>query len=402
MNLATFGAQLYHKTRIQKLPAATVGPWLRTELQSLGPVAAKCGQWASNRPDIFGDLADELVDLQQRAEPIPPHEVLRMTQGLPVVFDPASPIAAASMGQVHVGVLADGRKVAIKVQRPGLLKAFRRDTLVLKAFAVLGKRLNPGAADAETLVLDLLDSFKQEADFLREGRTMAAFQKGAPPGVRVPKPYLEFSSPTVLVMEYLPSTPVSAVTKRRRELAIKLMHTFMHQLLETDMLHTDLHPGNYGVLGDDLVLYDFGNVVTIPAELTFAIKNFVLCMVTDNVDNAVRVIRDDLRLKIVDEQALKEWISVYFRYTKTPGLDASKLRVSNVRAQPVVFTPELTKIMRAFSSLEGVCTSLDPDFQYYELFETFVESILMSQGFMERKASQDLSLALNFFREFPR
>lgn len=398
LGLVKTGVALHYKLRVKKDPPAVVGPWLRDELQTLGPLSAKVGQWASNRSDIFGDFAKELADLQQNAAPMDPSEVSAVRETFKDSFDiEPTPLASASVGQVHVGTYGN-RKVAVKIQRPGILESLDADERVLKTFAWLLKWVKaPSAEDAETLVLDLLETFRAETDFLREARTMQTFAKHAPDGVVVPKPYPEVSSKSVLVMDYLPSEPVLQHAKKlspgkRRELAVRLMHVFMAQLMESPLLHADPHPGNYGVdAHGNLVLYDFGNVVPVTPDLRFAIKSFTLAMVSDNVDEALRVIDQTLHLKIVDEGSLKDWLKVYFDYTKTPGLNAADtfLKINNVRTQPVIFTAELTRIMRAFSSLEGVCTKLDPEFQYYELTETFLESILMSQDFMERKAAAD-------------
>lgn len=378
-----------------------LGQWLGQELQSLGgPLPLKLGQWASNRSDLFGDvLTKELAVLRDEVQPMTTQEVQKILETsciLESIEDiDLKPIASASIGQVHVGKLRHrrGEAVAIKLRRPKVVQHIKHDGAILLSFVTLLEHLKvPDAQEARKMLHEVLDAFLDETDFRREVANMQRFPKMK--GVLVPQPYTDLCSDDIIVMSFLPSSPAFSVpASKRKALATKLMHTFLYQLFQLPVLHADPHPGNFGVNGDgDLVLYDFGNMIDLSQDFQFQLKVFILAMVAGNVSEARRILSEDMKLRIIDNESLDEWLDAYFKYIKTPGLDAraSFADISNPRMQPITFTPDLLRIVRAFSSLEGTCTSLSPNFNYLATLETFLDTIIFDQTFMEQKALYDL------------
>lgn len=398
VRLVKTAIQLEHHISTKK-SSQFIGKWLAKELQPLGPLPLKMGQWASNRADVFGDaFVQELAVLRDDVSPMclgDVQKVLKSVSEPGLVVEP-NPIASASIGQVHVGTLK-GKKVAVKLRRTNVLDDLLRDsTLLGLAVSILKALKTPDAEDAGHLLSELLTTFVRETDFLEEAKTMHEFPDV--PGVVVPRPYMELCTDEIIVMDYVPSVPLETFAKtldapQRRRLATTLMQTFMHQLMESPVVHADPHPGNYGFdTKGNIVLYDFGNVVRMDADFQYALKLFTLAMISRNVTEAIRILQDDMHLKIIDAKQLEQWLRAYFEYVRTPGLDAKKsfANVKDIKKQPVIFTPDLVRLSRAFSALEGACTRISPGFNYYQLVESFADSVILNQQFMERKASEDL------------
>lgn len=388
------GVVLYHKIAHKELAGTReLGVWLRGELQRT-PLTAKIGQWASNRPDVFGDdLCSELRGLCRDVPCMPVDElekVLRAPELAGLVVD-ADPIAAASMGQVHTATIrATGARVAVKVRRRAAVRALHNDAMLLEVLLKVAKVAKTKNVDyVEALARDMMDAFRAEGDFRQEVKNMQAFQ--SVDSVVVPRVYTDLCTVDAIVMDYVPSAPVTEAAGKKA-LAKKLMEVFLSQLLEGSVVHADLHPGNYGVSTEgDLVLYDFGNVVHVTPELQRNLKNFMLAMVVRDAAEAARILEHDMNLLVHDRDLLHQWILAYCTYIKTPGLDATAVfaQIDNPQAQPVVFTPELMRLVRAFSALEGVCATLDPGFHYLQLVDTFMDSVLANQTYMEYRAARD-------------
>jgi predicted unusual protein kinase regulating ubiquinone biosynthesis (AarF/ABC1/UbiB family) len=314
-----------------------------------------------------------------------------------------TPIASASIGQVHVGTL-HGKKVAVKLRRVDVLKDLQWSSAILGSCVGLLKTLRaPDAEEAGHLLTDLLGTFVRETNFLEEARTMNSFPDA--PGVVIPRPHMNLCTDEIIVMDFVESVPLETFAKtlnesQRRRLATTLMQTFMQQLMESNVVHADPHPGNYGFdARGNIVLYDFGNVVAVDPDFQYSLKLFTLAMISRNVKEAARLLEDEMHLKVTDPKHLEDWLQAYFEYVRTPGLNAleSFSKIQNVKKQPVIFTPDLVRLSRAFSSLEGACTRISPGFNYYQLVETFADSVILNQDFMERKASEDFRKLLERF-----
>ena len=387
--------------------SGVIGKWLAKEIQTLGPLPLKMGQWASNRADVFGDdFVRELAVLRDDVDPMTPAQVATV---LSKVSDPdlivhPKPIASASIGQVHTGTLR-GKKVAVKLRRVNVLDDLLRDSTILGLVVGIMKAVRaPDAEEAGHLLAELLASFIHETDFLLEAKTMHDFPDV--PGVVIPRPHLHLCTDEIIVMDFVESVPLETFAKtlnesQRRRLATTLMQTFMQQLMESSVVHADPHPGNYGFdARGNIVLYDFGNVVKVDPDFQYSIKLFTLAMISQNVKEAARILEEEMHLKVTDPKHLEEWLYAYFEYVRTPGLNALETfsKIQNVKKQPVIFTPDLVRLSRAFSALEGACTRISPGFNYYQLVETFADSVILNQDFMERKAVEDCKKMFDKFK----
>jgi ubiquinone biosynthesis protein len=279
--------------------AASRGERLRLALEELGPIFVKFGQAVSTRRDLLpADIADELAKLQDRVPPFPgatARALIEQAYGRPVAqafasFD-ETPLAAASIAQVHPALLPGGQEVVVKVLRPGMRELIGRDLEVLHALADLaqrywseGRRLRPReiVAEYQKTVLDELDLMREAANASQLKRNFAGSNL-----LYVPEVYWDYCRTDVMVMERIHGVPISDRTRLRAagtniaQLAENGVRIFFTQVFRHNFFHADMHPGNIFVLVDDplrprYAAVDFGIVGTLdPRDQHYLAENFL-------------------------------------------------------------------------------------------------------------------------------
>ena len=278
---------------------ASRGERLRLALEELGPIFVKFGQAVSTRRDLLPvDIADELAKLQDRVPPFPgsiARGIVESAYGRPLLevlaeFD-EQPLAAASIAQVHVAKLHDGREVVVKVLRPGMRERIQQDLQVLYALADLatrywseGRRLRPLeiVAEYEKTVLDELDLMREAANASQLRRNFADSDL-----LYVPEVYWDYCRLNVMVMERIHGVPISDLERLRAagtdipRLAENGVRIFFTQVFRHNFFHADMHPGNIFVKIDDpsrpvYAAVDFGIVGTLdPRDQHYLAENFL-------------------------------------------------------------------------------------------------------------------------------
>ena len=269
---------------------ATLASWLREGLVKLGPTFIKVGQQFSTRVDV---LSPEFVaELEKLQDNVPPFDsklavaTVERNLGAPVSelfeeFDP-EPIAAASLGQVHLARFR-GERVVVKVQRPGLKQLFDIDLKNVRLLARWLQAADPksdGAARDWVAIYDECSRILyQEIDYTLEGRSADRFREcfAGTEWVKVPRVLWERTASEVLTMEYAPGIKVNRAAELdaagvdRALLARRTVESYLQQLLTHGFFHADPHPGNVaadaGAGGGRLIYYDFGMMGQIPADV---------------------------------------------------------------------------------------------------------------------------------------
>ena len=249
---------------------------VRETLEELGITFLKFGQVLAMRRDLLPEAyIDELVLLHDQL-PAMGIDAVRTTVevelGAPLTELFASfsetPLAAATIAQVHEATMHDGRHVAVKVQRPGLRAIISRDIAALTYLVALGERLFPDlrALDLPVVVHEFANSLNRETDFTREARSIVLFRSALAdvPDLWIPNVVAEYSTQTVLTMEYSAGERVDRYARLHAEAMPRLIGTLVRLMLQTifeeGLFHADPHPGNIFVLPDSrLCLLDFGN-----------------------------------------------------------------------------------------------------------------------------------------------
>ena len=250
---------------------------LRETLDEAGVAFIKLGQLLATRRDLLpAEFTDELATLQDQAKPFPWSQVRNVLEAelgprfTELAEVDQTPLAAASVAQVHAARLVDGERVVLKVRRPGIEVLVRRDLRILDRWAGRAEqRTDWGRAiRAQDLARGFAESLRSELDFRRELKNLIAVQAALDShrsgGVVAPRPHARLSTERLLVMGRLDGTPlgrVQAPGEERLALARRLLNTLLEQILVDGVFHADPHAGNLLVLDDGrLGMLDLGSV----------------------------------------------------------------------------------------------------------------------------------------------
>jgi ubiquinone biosynthesis protein len=294
-----FAFHLSPATWVRRVRAGSRGERLRLALENLGPIFMKFGQMLSTRRDLLPrDIADELEKLQDRVPPFAAREAIRIAEtayGQPVSqvfarFD-ETPLAAATIAQVHAAQLKDGKEVVVKIVRPGIRALIERDIEVLYALAELANRYWSDAHRLRPveLVREYEKTILDELDLMREAANAAQLKRNFAEShlLYVPEVYWDYCRKTVMVMERIHGVLINDVEQLRQRganiqrLAENGVEIFFTQAFRHNFFHADMHPGNIFVLLDDpqhprYAAVDFGIVGTLaPRDQHYLAENFL-------------------------------------------------------------------------------------------------------------------------------
>lgn len=291
-------------TWFERRKGASRGERLRLALEELGPIFIKLGQALSTRRDLLPpDIAEELAKLQDRVPPFDgaiAKKIIEEAYGKPLyqVFDSfdETPLAAASIAQVHVAKLLHGHErsredVIVKVLRPGMREIISRDLEVMHALAGLAKR---NSAEARRLRVDeIVDEYEKtvldELDLMREAANAAQLRRNFEGSelLHVPAVYWDYCRVNVMVMERIRGVTISDMATLRAlgtnipMLAENGVKIFFTQVFRHNFFHADMHPGNIFVLVDNpaqprYAAVDFGIVGTLDLrDMHYLAENFL-------------------------------------------------------------------------------------------------------------------------------
>jgi ubiquinone biosynthesis protein len=358
-------------------------------LEELGPTFVKLGQILSTRADLLpSDFVQSLSRLQDQVPPFALDDVRRTLAeawGLPPtqVFTERfssfeeTPLASASMAQVHGAVLKDGRAVVVKVQRPGIADAVRKDSEILVLVAQLLERVvhEASAYHAVDLVTEFKTALQGELDFRREQKNLEAFARknAARSGVHVPFSVPELSGASVLVMERIHGrriTDLALQPERAARVVEKLVEVAFEHVFVDGLFHGDPHPGNLLVDDEDRIAFiDFGLVGTVPSETQDRLLMLLLALSLRDVDTLARIVvrlgEVEARVDLVPfRAALQTLLDRYFGLTlgevSTGAVFADLVDVSTRFG--IRLPREMAILSKASVSIDGIVRALHPRF----------------------------------------
>lgn len=380
----------------------TWGRRLRLTLEQSGGAFVKLGQVLSTRGDLLSpDLVGELSRLQDDVEPSPAPAIEALLEAElgarpSDVFAEfgATPVAAASIAQVHLATLRSGERVVVKVQRPGIAALVERD---LEITLRLARRLEARIAWAhEIRVRELAEglaaALREELDFQIEKGNLESVATGTATGVRVPRVFAHLSTSRVLVMEWLDGVSIRDAGPAlqdlgvdRREFARGLLRCLLGQILVDGVFHADPHPGNVLALRDGgPALIDFGSVGRLNALEQSALRR-ILMAVERRDPSQMRDALTDLAPvhDLIAEEHLEQALSVFMARRLAPGMmpgpalftDLFRLLIDFGLALP----PQVAAVFRALVTLEGTLRMLVPDFQVIQEARPFAAEIMRGE-----------------------
>lgn len=391
------------KYNIKKnIPRRELGKWMKKRFEESGPTYIKIGQFISSRPDLFGkELTDELEKLQDDVEPIKfdvVKEIIKDDKISKYINDiTEEPLASASIGQVHLAKLKDGTDIALKIKRPGIDNIIEEDLMVIKSCLTLLKKLNmEGIEETMDIVNQFERTLKEELNFSQEIINIKKFNKMYENNedIYIPKVYEKVSSKDIIVMEYVPSKKLTDKSLKKKDLANKIMNTFIQQLINEGLLHGDPHGGNLGIQGNKIILYDYGNVVYISKNYRDKVRDLLYYIQLQDISNIIKTMKE-IGIKIYNIKFMYSFIEKYLNYLKTVDINQfsiNSLEISSLESKiPIKLDNTTLQIFRCFSILEGVCKELDDNFTYSEVLSENMEMLLLDIDYISYRFNKDIN-----------
>jgi ubiquinone biosynthesis protein len=406
------------------------GRHLRELLDELGPTFVKFGQLLSTRPDVVPpDIVAELRSLQDDVRPFPfaaartviEAELKLSLEQLFVDFE-ETPIAAASIGQVHRATLPNGHRVAIKVQRPNAPRQIESDlALLYQAARLVKERIRSlDFIDATGLVDEFARSIRQELDYRLEARNAETFRRNFAVSevVSVPKVYWSYSGTRVLTLEFLDGVQLvdldfqTTSLDERRELAVRMTETWMEMIFRHGFFHGDPHPANILVLpGARIGLVDFGLAGRLTDDDMSKLTRLFIDAATENVDALPRRLADlGVRYpKEREEEFQAELRDVFHRYYGASLAEIDPIQVIRegmalIYAMNLQLPTRFVMLDKAIATLGSVGVDLYPDFNVFEVARPYARALMLERFSPQRlalRAQREGRALFGIARELP-
>ena len=378
---------------------------LRLALENLGPIFVKFGQMLSTRRDLIPtDIADELAKLQDQVPPFPSTQAVAVLETafrkpLGEVFQSFenTPVASASVAQVHFAVLPDGRKVAVKILRPGITNIIAHDIALLKVAADLiewlwadGRRLKP-----REVITEFEKHLEDELDLMREAANGSLLRRNFAnsPLLLVPEMYWDYCSTEVMVMERMYGIPISQVDELRNakvdipKLARNGVEVFYTQVFRDGFFHADMHPGNVQVAPNgQYIALDFGIMGTLTdTDKHYLAQNFIaffrrdykrvaevhiesgwapIDTRVDELEAAIRAVCEPIFDKPLREVSFGRVLLRLFQTSRRFGIEIQ---------------PQLVLLQKTLLNIEGLGLQLDPELDLWKTAKPWLEHWMSEQ-----------------------
>lgn len=396
-------------------------------IEELGPTFIKFGQILSSRSDLLpADYVARMESLQDRVSPLTMdviRQIITDNLGKPpdklfARFD-ETPIAAASIGQVHGALTHDGHDVVVKVQRPGLRAIFEADLSLLRFLVAQALEIFPEAQalDPGALIAEMESNLLRETDFSNELQALKRFGKNFAdnPNVHIPEAYADLSTSQVLVMERIVGSKLTAIADPalRSKAAAIYVDAAYQMVFKDGLFHGDLHPGNVFLQPDGkLGLIDFGMIGRLSRQrrdqlidVIFALTNndvqaiarqwYVICRPGPQVryDSFETAFVDVLEARVIGREVHEIELAAFFS------------DLASVSARLGVRVPgDFMMLFKAMATTEGLARQLAPDINPVEAARPYVMTLIKERYSPSRLRQTMLSEAsrlIDLARELP-
>ncbi len=425
------GYQMISRKRRERVEKLSRAERVRMAFEELGPTYIKFGQILSTRPDLIPvDFINELSKLQDKVPPFPFSEAKKIIEtelALPLedLFDffDETPIASASIGQVHRARLKDGEEVAVKIQRPGIAKIIEVDLEIMLYLATLMERNIEELAlhRPVKIVEEFARTLEKELDYTIEATNMEriARQFLDDDTLYVPKPVREATTTRVLTTEFVDGIKVSEIDRLemsgldKKIINARGANIYLKQIFDHGFFHADPHPGNIFILpGNVICLLDFGMVGTVDRQTREDFVELIDSVVHQDESRTTQML---LKLTIREEEPdiriLEKDVADFMGqhlYKPLKDLELGKLLQQMLELTSryrLGIPPDIFLMMKALSTVEGVALMLDPDFDMISQTAPFIERIKLARFYPKRIADDIIRIVsemLQFMQKFPK
>ncbi len=402
---------------------------LRLAFEELGPTFIKLGQLLSARPDILPDeYIQELRKLLDEVPPVRPEEIVKAVETeleLPIgaVFKrfERRPVAAASIAQVHLAVLHDGREVAVKIQRPGIKETIEKDIAILRYIARLIDRYIPESRlfNPTGIVDEFARMVAREMDFLLEASSMERMSSLVEEeDIIIPEVVREYTTKKVLTMERLRGMKVDHVEGLMEagidpgDVARRLAEFYLKQILIYGFFHADPHPGNIFVREDGKIgLCDFGIMGRLSGRLKEGLADLMIAVINmdyeaiPNLQIALGVVKEEVDVEELKED-MRDLLAPYH------GRPLREINPAEVFSQiirigikyGIRLPKEFMLLDKTFLVLDSLLRTLDPEIVLLEIAKPFAIGIIRERKRPEKALSeflQETQTLQAYMREYP-
>jgi len=392
-------------TASKGLERLTQAERMRMAMEELGTTFIKLGQLLSTRPDVIPpEYIEEFRKLQDKVPSISSDEVRRQISlelGIPVeeLFSSFTdtPLASASISQVHRARLVDGEEVVLKVRRPRIEQLIETDLDILMGLAYLVEKHLPSGElyDPTGIVKEFRRTLYREMDFSREGHTIDRFALNFAddPTLHVPKVFWDYTGETVLTMEYVDGIKVSDFDALRAQgydlkaIARNGADAILKQVLIHGLFHGDPHPGNIFILPENTVCFlDYGMVGRLDESLKYQLVDLLASVLQRDVDRIITMLlysgelTDESNIKNL-RRDLAEFIDDYYE-VPLQEIKAGKLIsdfVEILSHYRIKFRSDLILLAKALVTIEGIGRQLDPEFNMIDHLKPFLDKVVQER-----------------------
>jgi ubiquinone biosynthesis protein len=403
-----------------EIAAQSRGARLRLALQELGPIFVKFGQILSTRRDLVPvDIADELVQLQDRVKPFDgelARQLVEQALGRPVSeafeFFDITPLASASIAQVHVARLPGGREVVVKVLRPGIDKQIAQDMALLNSAASLVERTHPRADKIRPreVVAEIETTLAAELDLHREGANASVLRRfwENSADMYIPEVVWSHSGDGALTLERvhgIPSDDIAALDAAgidRKALAAKTVRLFYTQVFRDNFFHADAHAGNIWVDVDParradprIIALDFGIVGQLsPQDQYYLAENFMAIFQRDYRRMAELHVEagwmpNNVRIEELEAAARGVCEPYFTRPLSQVSLAEVLIKLFRMAQRyELTLQPQLILLQKTLLNIEGVSRQLDPQIDIWAEAQPVLEGILRERYSIKRAVKE--------------
>jgi ubiquinone biosynthesis protein len=415
----------------QNYKTLTTSERLRLALEELGPTFIKFGQILSTRPDFLPPaFIKELEKLQDQVPPFDSFQAQKIIEGelgksinkLFKNFEP-TPIAAASLSQLHKAILPNGETVAIKIQRPNIKKTIEMDLEILEDLASLSENHfdNGWVYRPKLMVAEFKKAIRKELDFINEAHNFEKFEVNFKDikHIKVPRVYWDMTTTKVLTMEFIEGTKINEIIQDKYkdvfepvEVAKRGAEAILKQILEDGFFHADPHPANLLVQAPaTIIMLDVGMVGYLDEETVINGAKLLQAIIDKNLDRVLRGFENlGIVIKEYDRHLLRQDLKELFeRYLGVPlkNLEISKVSqdiLEIMMRHHLLLPANLALMIKALSMVETTGQQLYPDFDMLSTVKPFVKKLLRKKFTLQellKKSEVVLQESLEFIEQLP-
>ena len=392
------------------------------DLKKMGPTYVKLGQLLSTRPDLLPEnYLQALANLQDDVETVPYEEVQKIFEeeiGVKInkafeLFDP-KPLASASIGQVHLALLPSGRKVVVKIQRPGVRKKFIEELETLKNMADLAVTHSKVAKKyaLDDVIEELRFILLNELDYNKEAQNLVILKENLKEfkNLIVPSPVAEYSSSKVLTMDFIDGKKITSLGNLKKietdftSVIDDLIEAYMKQIIVDGFVHADPHPGNIHVTADDKVaLMDLGMVAKFSPKIQEKIMMLLVGMTKkdgDDITDALLEISEYDSAKVNLDHFRKNINRLVMDSTSTNAEDMETgrilLQMNRIAAdEGIKLAVELNILGKVLLNMDQIVAVLTPKYDLQKAIRRFMEKMVNKKMQQELKPENAYAFLLD-------